>query len=415
MGEFAIGQGVSRFEDPRLIQGGGSYTDDVHLPGMAHGVVLRSPHAHAKIKSINTDAAKAAPGVLAVLTSADVKAHGYGDLPVPGGLQAARRPADVQAEISDPGRRRRALGRRRRRLCGRRDRGAGARRRRNDRGRFRAAAVGDLDRRSGQARRAESLGRCPRQHQLRRPIRQQGRDRRGLRQGRACRQSTIRHQPRHRRHHGAARRGRGLSQRRRPLHHLHRDPAPAPDPRRTRQSARRAGKQGAHRHRRYRRLLRHEVADFQRNADGAAGLQDHRPAGEMDLDALGELHQRRAGARQRHRQPNSRSTRTATSSACASRPSPPSAPICRPRMPAFFLNAGTLAGCLSHAGDGCRHHRGVLQHQSDPPLSRQRPPGSGLRHRAHGRSRRRRTGHRSGRTAAPELHSAVGRCRSRPD
>ena len=49
MGEFAIGQGVSRFEDPRLVQGRGHYTDDVQLPGMAYGVVLRSPHGHAKI------------------------------------------------------------------------------------------------------------------------------------------------------------------------------------------------------------------------------------------------------------------------------------------------------------------------------------------------------------------------------
>ncbi|MGE5163390.1 MAG: xanthine dehydrogenase family protein molybdopterin-binding subunit [Sphingobacteriales bacterium] len=87
MGEFAIGQGVSRFEDPRLIRGGGRYTDDIKLPGMAHGVVLRSPHAHAKIKTIDVSAAKKAPGVLAVLTSADVKAAGYGDLPVPGGLK----------------------------------------------------------------------------------------------------------------------------------------------------------------------------------------------------------------------------------------------------------------------------------------------------------------------------------------
>jgi carbon-monoxide dehydrogenase large subunit len=87
MGEFAIGQGVSRFEDPRLIQGGGRYVDDIKLPGMAHGVVLRSPHAHARIKSIDTGATKAAPGVLGVLTSADIKAAGYGDLPVPGGLK----------------------------------------------------------------------------------------------------------------------------------------------------------------------------------------------------------------------------------------------------------------------------------------------------------------------------------------
>jgi len=85
MGEFAIGQGVSRFEDPRLIQGGGRFTDDIKLPGMAHGVVLRSQHAHAKIRSIDTAAAKAAPGVLCVLTAADVKAAGFGDLPVPGG------------------------------------------------------------------------------------------------------------------------------------------------------------------------------------------------------------------------------------------------------------------------------------------------------------------------------------------
>ncbi len=85
MGEFAIGQGVSRFEDPRLIQGGGRYTDDIKLPGMAYGVVLRSQHAHAEIKSIDTGAAKAAPGVLCVLTAADIKAAGFRDLPVPGG------------------------------------------------------------------------------------------------------------------------------------------------------------------------------------------------------------------------------------------------------------------------------------------------------------------------------------------
>ena len=65
MGDFGIGQGVSRFEDPRLIRGGGSYTDDVQLPGMAHGIVLRPPHAPAQIRSIDTAAAEASPGVLA--------------------------------------------------------------------------------------------------------------------------------------------------------------------------------------------------------------------------------------------------------------------------------------------------------------------------------------------------------------
>lgn len=87
MGEFAIGQGVPRFEDPRLVQGRGRYIDDVVYPGMAHGVVLRSPHGHAKIKSIDTKSAQAALGVLAVLTAADWKKSGFGELPGHGGLK----------------------------------------------------------------------------------------------------------------------------------------------------------------------------------------------------------------------------------------------------------------------------------------------------------------------------------------
>jgi carbon-monoxide dehydrogenase large subunit len=87
MGEFAIGQPVPRFEDPRLVKGAGRYVADMVFPGMAFGYVLRSPHAHARIRSIDTSNAKAAPGVLAVLTSVDYKAAGFGDLPVPGGLQ----------------------------------------------------------------------------------------------------------------------------------------------------------------------------------------------------------------------------------------------------------------------------------------------------------------------------------------
>jgi aerobic carbon-monoxide dehydrogenase large subunit len=87
MGEFAIGQPVPRFEDPRLIQGGGRYVADMVFPGTVFGYVLRSPHAHARIRKIDTSKAKAAPGVLAVITGADYKAAGFGDLPVPGGLK----------------------------------------------------------------------------------------------------------------------------------------------------------------------------------------------------------------------------------------------------------------------------------------------------------------------------------------
>ncbi|HEY1794724.1 MAG TPA: xanthine dehydrogenase family protein molybdopterin-binding subunit [Stellaceae bacterium] len=87
MGEFALGQPVPRFEDPRLIRGGGRYVDDVQLPRTVYGHVLRSPHAHARILTIDTSAAQAAPGVLLVLTGADWKASGWKDLPVPGGLK----------------------------------------------------------------------------------------------------------------------------------------------------------------------------------------------------------------------------------------------------------------------------------------------------------------------------------------
>ena len=87
MGDFALGQPVPRFEDPRLLRGGGRYVDDMVLPRMAFGHVLRSPHAHARIRSIDTAQAQAAPGVLAVLTGADWEAAGWGDLPSPSGLR----------------------------------------------------------------------------------------------------------------------------------------------------------------------------------------------------------------------------------------------------------------------------------------------------------------------------------------
>src|SRR6476619_3770158 len=85
VGEFAVGQGVTRFEDPRLLRGGGRYVDDIVLPRMTFGYVLRSPRAHAKIRAIDTTRASAAPGVLLILTGADWKRSGWGDLPVPGG------------------------------------------------------------------------------------------------------------------------------------------------------------------------------------------------------------------------------------------------------------------------------------------------------------------------------------------
>ncbi|MBX3029529.1 MAG: molybdopterin-dependent oxidoreductase [Chloroflexi bacterium] len=66
-----LGQPLKRKEDPRFITGTGRYLDDITLPGMTHLVVLRSPYAHARIRSINTSVAKTMPGVVAVYTGAD--------------------------------------------------------------------------------------------------------------------------------------------------------------------------------------------------------------------------------------------------------------------------------------------------------------------------------------------------------
>jgi carbon-monoxide dehydrogenase large subunit len=76
-----IGQPVRRREDMRLVTGNGSYADDVNLPGQAYAAMVRSPHAHARIRAIDTEAAMAAPGVLAVLTGRDLIADGLKPIP----------------------------------------------------------------------------------------------------------------------------------------------------------------------------------------------------------------------------------------------------------------------------------------------------------------------------------------------
>ena len=79
--EPGFGGSVLRKEDARFLTGAGRYTDDVQLPGQVHAVFLRSPHAHARIRSIDSSAAAAAPGVLAVFTGADLAADKIGGVP----------------------------------------------------------------------------------------------------------------------------------------------------------------------------------------------------------------------------------------------------------------------------------------------------------------------------------------------
>ncbi len=68
------GASIKRSEDPRILTGGGRYVDDIKLPGMLHAAFVRSPLAHARVLAVNVSAARALPGVVAVLTGADIEA-----------------------------------------------------------------------------------------------------------------------------------------------------------------------------------------------------------------------------------------------------------------------------------------------------------------------------------------------------
>ena len=91
MSKFGIGQAVRRVEDQRFLTGRGRYVDDIHLPGLCHGATVLSPHAHARIKRVDTSRASVAPGVLCVLTGADAAADHLG------GFTAGLMPEDVGA------------------------------------------------------------------------------------------------------------------------------------------------------------------------------------------------------------------------------------------------------------------------------------------------------------------------------
>src|SRR3989449_4462274 len=66
-----FGERIRRNEDPRLLTGGGTFVDDITLPDLLHAALLRSPHAHARVRRVDTAGAEALPGVVAVYTHAD--------------------------------------------------------------------------------------------------------------------------------------------------------------------------------------------------------------------------------------------------------------------------------------------------------------------------------------------------------
>ena len=94
-----IGKSIKRVEDKRFLTGLGNYTDDIKMPGMTHAYILRSPYAHAKVNKIDTAAAKAHPGVLAVFVGADIDAAIAG---VPCGWQVDFKNGDTMKEPPHP-------------------------------------------------------------------------------------------------------------------------------------------------------------------------------------------------------------------------------------------------------------------------------------------------------------------------
>ena len=95
-----IGQSVKRVEDKRFITGGGRYTDDITLPRMTYATIVRSPHGHANIKSVDTSAALAADGVVATFVGSDLEAAGVGGLPC--GWQVDFKNGDQMKEPAHP-------------------------------------------------------------------------------------------------------------------------------------------------------------------------------------------------------------------------------------------------------------------------------------------------------------------------
>ncbi|MEX2453774.1 MAG: xanthine dehydrogenase family protein molybdopterin-binding subunit [Rhodospirillaceae bacterium] len=100
-----VGSPVRRREDLRLLRGRGIYSDDIDLPGQAYAAMVRSPHAHARLLSVDGTAAATAPGVVAILTGADYAADGYGDIghvANPADAEEWQRPAFANRDGSVP-------------------------------------------------------------------------------------------------------------------------------------------------------------------------------------------------------------------------------------------------------------------------------------------------------------------------
>src|SRR5438309_2148238 len=100
--ERLFGSSIKRREDPRLLTGKGVYVDDVKLPGTTYASFVRSPHAHARIRGIDSSAARKLPGVVAVYTGKDLAAAGVKSLPVGWLLPNIKLPPHLPLAVANP-------------------------------------------------------------------------------------------------------------------------------------------------------------------------------------------------------------------------------------------------------------------------------------------------------------------------
>ena len=408
MSATGIGAAVRRKEDFRFITGQGQYTDDVVRPGETRAAFVRSPHARAKIKSVDAGAAKKMPGVVAVLTGADLANDKIGNL-ICGWMihskdgspmKMAPHPALASGTV-------------------------------NHVGDAVAVVIGEtlaqardaaekvkvdyevltavVDPAKAQAAGAPQIHRHRKEHDLSMaPWRRQS-DRCGLRRRQA------RHQARHRQQQAGAECDRAAGGARR-IRRRHRQPHAMEylaEPARGAAGHRRfrrhgAGAQTAGDRARRRRRLRLQDFHLSGRSRLPMGVAQGRAPGEMDGGPFGILpdrrarprprHPRRTGARRQWQDPG-----VARQDDCQSR-----------RLYVDLLVVGAdlslrhaAVGPVRYSLDLLRGRRGLYQHRAGRRLSRRRTPRSDLRGRAAGGSRRPADGHRADRTAQAQFHQVV--------
>ena len=403
MSATGIGATVRRKEDFRFITGKGQYTDDINRPGQSYIHFLRSPHAHAKIKSIGTQAAAAMPGVLAILTGADFAADKIGGLICGWMIHSKDGSPMKMAPHPAIAQRQGLLCRRPRRGGDRRDARSGTRRCRESHGRLRGAASGSRSRDRGE-RDPDPRGRAA-QHDLPVAARRRQGGGAGLQVRRPCDEARPRQQPAGAQRHGAARRDRRLRRRHRELHPVEHDPESACRAARD-CSLRRdgAGAQAAGDRTRRRRRLRLEDLHLSRRGRVPVGGEESRPSGQMGRRAQRIFHRRRPWARSRH--PCRDGTRWQRQDHRVARQDHRQSR--RLHVHVLFRGADlslrdAAVGAVRHPAHLLRGRCGLYQHGAGRRLSRRRAPGSDLRHRAPARSQRAPARHVASGAAAQEL------------